>query len=167
MDTVAEATTTRPTVAGFNHVSMPVRDIAEAIRFWTGIFGGKVVLQVPGDAFAEVEVGGMILGLSKQSGGWTGSTAEFPHYAFTVDGAQMRPLQARLSQFGVPTHPIWTRHQVEALMYFRDPSGNLFELYCPQGFPDAKSIPVGGLGRDGFKPDLAALNYDRWNDPKA
>jgi hypothetical protein len=84
-----------------------------------------------------------------------------------VDGMKMKPIKERLAQFGVPTHPIWTRQKVEALTYFRDPSGNLFELYCPSGFPDVKAIPVGEFGGGSYKPDLASLSYDHWNDPKA
>ena len=45
-------------------------------------------------------------------------------------------------------------------MYFRDPSGNLFELYCPKGFKDADKVPRGaGVGGD-YEIDLGALNYD-------
>lgn len=157
---------TRPLVAGFNHVSMPVRDVDEAIRFWTTVLGAHFKMRVPNDGFAEVVLGGMTIGLSRQPGGWTGRRAEFPHYAFTIEGDKMKPIKERLSEYGVPTQEIWTRRQEEALLYFRDPSGNLFELYCPSGFPDVKSIPVGGYGRDAYKVDFEALNYDRWNDPK-
>lgn len=157
--------TTRPTVAGFSHVSTPVRDVAEAVRFWTEIFAAAPVMNSHRDQFAEVRLGGVIIGMSRQPSGWTSHSAEFPHYAFFVDPENMVPLKERLEAYGVPTHEIWTRNRVEALMYFRDPSGNLFELYCRQGFPSVQTIPQGASAGGDYTVDLAALNYDRWKDP--
>ncbi len=154
-----------PTVSGFSHISMPVRDVEEAVRFWTTVFGAEPVLNVHRDQFAEVRVGGVILGFSRQPSGWTSRSAEFPHYAFFVEPEDMVPLKERLEAFGVPTHEIWTRNRVEALMYFRDPSGNLFELYCKRGFKDVTTIPQGRSAGGDYQVDLEALNYDHWNDP--
>jgi hypothetical protein len=65
----------------------------------------------------------------------------------------MEAFKACLERAGVPTHAIWTRNRVEALMYFRAPSGNLFELYCKEGYA-AEQIPV-GKGADGdYEVDL-------------
>jgi len=64
---------------GFAHASLPVRDVAEACRFWIEVLGAEPVLNHHPQQFAEVRVGGIILGFSKQPGGWTGRTAEFPH----------------------------------------------------------------------------------------
>ncbi|HLH22952.1 MAG TPA: VOC family protein [Chloroflexota bacterium] len=148
-----------PRFAGFSHVSLPVRDVAEACRFWTAVLGAEPVRNHHPDRFAEVSVGGIVLGFSRQPSGWTGRAAEFPHYAFFVNPADMETFKARLERAGVPTHAIWTRNRVEALMYFRDPSGNLFELYCKEGYP-TDQLPVGkGAGGD-YEVDLAALNYD-------
>ncbi len=157
--------TSRPTVAGFSHISTPVRDVAEAVRFWTEIFAAERVRNSHPDRFAEVRLGGVIIGMSRQPGGWTGHSAEFPHYAFFVDPEHMVPLKERLEAYGVPTHDIWTRNRVEALMYFRDPSGNLFELYCKQGFQEVQTIPQEASAGGDYTVDLAALNYDRWKDP--
>jgi len=35
-----------------------------------------------------------------------------------------------LRQNGVTTSEPWTRDGVKGLLYFRDPAGNLFEMYC-------------------------------------
>lgn len=162
---MAVETSKRPTVSGFSHVSTPVRDVPETIRFWTEIFDAEPVMNNHPGSFAEVRLGGLIIGMSKQPGGWTGRTAEFPHYAFFIEPDDFEPVKARLEAYGVPTHAIWTRNRVEALMYFRDPSGNLFELYCTRGYRDVMTIPQGaGAGGD-YRVDLAALNYDTWKDP--
>ena len=81
------ADSTSPKLGTFNHASIPVRDLKEAKRFYTEVLGGEVILDSnPG--FAEVRVGGAIIGLSQQEAGWTGPDAEYPHYAFTMAGGR-------------------------------------------------------------------------------
>jgi catechol 2,3-dioxygenase-like lactoylglutathione lyase family enzyme len=162
---VQRQTKKRPTVSAFSHVSTPVRSVEETIRFWTEIFDAEPVMNNHPQSFAEVKLGGLIIGMSKQPTGWTGRTAEFPHYAFYIEPDDFAPVKERLEAYGVPTHAIWTRNRVEALMYFRDPSGNLFELYCKQGFPDVMTIPRGASAGGDYQVDLEALNYDSWKDP--
>lgn len=153
-------------ISGINHVALPVRDGAEAVRFWTHLLGGQFIGHWPEDRFWGVMMpGGFLLGLSEQPGGWTGRGAEYPHVGFNVDPDKMEPLKARLKSFGVPSQDIWTRFRSEVLMYFRDPSGNLFELYCHEGYGKANTAPVGSSYGGQFKTDLEALNYDSWNDP--
>ncbi len=146
-------------VGAFNHASIPVRDLEEAKRFYSKVLGGGNVRDLA-SGFAEVVVGGATIGLSQQKGGWTGRDAEYPHYAFTMAPEEFYPFVEHLKGCGVPTHEPWTRHGVEALMYFRDPSGNLLELYCPQGLKDADKLPR--LVKAGGKLviDFAALNYE-------
>jgi catechol 2,3-dioxygenase-like lactoylglutathione lyase family enzyme len=148
--------------SGFSHVSVPVRNLKEARWFFTHVLGGEVVLDTPG--FSEVRIGGVIVGFSEQDGGWTAADAEFPHYAFFMDPDDMVPLKERLESHGIPTHPIWTRRGIEALMYFRDPSGNLFELYCREGFKDADKLPRAVSAGGDFQPPIASLSYDDWKD---
>jgi catechol 2,3-dioxygenase-like lactoylglutathione lyase family enzyme len=144
--------------ATLSHLSIPVRNRAEAVRFFVNVLGAEIALDNP--AFTEIRVAGTIIGLSEQPKGWTGSDAEFPHYAFEIHPDDFVPMKERLEANGVKTHPIWTRHGVEALMYFRDPSGNLFEFYCTEGFRDADKLPhARGWGGD-FKPPIAELSYD-------
>jgi catechol 2,3-dioxygenase-like lactoylglutathione lyase family enzyme len=160
LEIVSTITQRPPRFSGFNHMSIPVRDRAEAVRFFTEVLGADVALENP--TFTEVRLAGTIIGLSQQQGGWTAPDAEFPHYGFSIEGQDMQPMKERLEAYGIPTHAIWTRHGVEALMYFRDPSGNLFELYCTQGYPQAGSAPrPKGWGGE-FKVDFRALNYDSW-----
>ena len=41
-------------------------------------------------------------------------------------------MMAWLRQSGVTTTEPWTRDGIKGLLYFRDPSGNLLEMYCPK-----------------------------------
>ena len=147
-----------PKFSGFSHMSIPVRDTKEALRFFTEVLGAELVFDREG--FAEVQMGGVILGLSLQEEGWTGHKAEYPHYGFFIEGDQFIPMKERLESHGVPTTQIWTRDGVRTLMYFRDPSGNLFEIYCPKGFKDAHKVPRGANAGGDYKIDLGALNHD-------
>jgi catechol 2,3-dioxygenase-like lactoylglutathione lyase family enzyme len=148
-----------PKVGSFNHASIPVRNLKEAKRFYTEVLGGEVILD-SNPRFAEVRVGGAIIGLSEQSSGWTEPTAEFPHYAFTMAGDDFYPFIEKLKARGVTTHQPWTRHGVEALMYFRDPSGNLLELYCERGVKDADKLPRHVKAGGTLVIDFAALKYE-------
>src|SRR5512139_3185445 len=147
----------QPRLASLHHVSLPCRDLVESKRFYIEVMGGELYHDTPG--FAEVMLAGMIVGLSEQAEGWTGWDAEYPHYGFNVDPENFALAEPWLDGCGVPTHG-WTRNYKTALRYFRDPSGNLLELYCEHGIPEVNSL---GLGpRQGGVPlPLAALNY-RW-----
>ncbi len=146
-----------PHVSGFSHVSIPCRDVEEAIRFFTEVLGAEFLFHSGG--FAEVRIGGISFGFSKLNGGWTGHSAEYPHYAFFIEAEDLLPMKERLESYRVPTNQLWSRDGVKVVMYFRDPSGNLFELYCGKDFKDAAT--VARAGADGnYMFDLGALNYD-------
>ena len=74
----------------------------------------------------------------------------------------MNAMRDRLTGYGIPIGPCWTRFGKEALFFFKDPSGNLFELFCLD-YPGADKLPVSGGSRaGGIVLDLADLNYDSW-----
>jgi len=114
------------------------------------------------DGFAEVRVAGAIVGLSPRAGGWTGGHAEFPHYAFYADAENFLPMIEWLKQYGVMTPGPWPRDRKKGLMYFRDPSGNLFEIYCGKDLNQAASFPLGAKQGGSYETDFAGLFYD-WN----
>ncbi|HLG69857.1 MAG TPA: VOC family protein [Chloroflexota bacterium] len=139
--------------AGYNHMTLPVRDLQEGKRFWTEVLGGWVSLEH--SAHITVVVGGAEVGISPESGGWTAPDAEYPHYTFRVQPEDLLPLKDRLAAYGVPTSDVWSRDGADARFYFRDPSGNLWELLCDAGY-------AGPLAGAAYRPDVAALNYDAW-----
>ena len=153
----------KPLTFGLNHIALHVRSVPEAVRFWTTVLGAKVHSfdetrdPTAGRQFA-VNLGGVALAFFEQPGlaGWE---TEFPHYAFTVTTESMLAAKASLDAAGVITHAIWTRHKDEALMYFRDPSGNLFELYCPH-FDGADQLPLAMSAGGDYRPPIADLRYD-------
>jgi hypothetical protein len=73
----AKVSTGEPVPAGFNHLSIPVKDVEQSLRFFVDVLGADQLFEQAG--FAEVRFGGMIIGLSRQPGGWTTPDADFPH----------------------------------------------------------------------------------------
>jgi catechol 2,3-dioxygenase-like lactoylglutathione lyase family enzyme len=146
----------RPHFIDLAHVSVPVRDLDEARRFYTEVLGGRLILNIPGD-FVEVIIGTTIFGMSAKNGRAPAPGAEFPHVALSIASDQFLPMKRWLEDHGVTTHELWTRNRTEALMYFKDPSGNLFEIYCTN-YAGAKEIRV-ARGPEEFT-DLADLNYN-------
>jgi catechol 2,3-dioxygenase-like lactoylglutathione lyase family enzyme len=148
-----------PRFAAFAHASIFCSDLEQAKRFFTSVIGGELIHDV--DGFAEVRVAGIIIGMTVRPGQPTGPNAEYPHYAFFVEPEDFSPMVAWLRQQGVKTSEPWTRDGIKGLLYFRDPTGNLFEMYCPK-LKEAVSFVRGAKQGGTYTIDFAGLNYD-WN----
>ncbi|MBV8083425.1 MAG: VOC family protein, partial [Chloroflexi bacterium] len=117
-----------PKFVGLSHVSLPARSLEEAKKFYTEVLGGRLTTNIAD--FASVEVAGVHFGMAEISVSLPRPDAEYPHYALLVEPEELLRLRERLVDYGIPVGPIWTRRETEALMFFKDPSGNLFELLC-------------------------------------
>jgi catechol 2,3-dioxygenase-like lactoylglutathione lyase family enzyme len=146
----------RPYFSGMSHLSVPCRDLAESKIFYAEVMGGTLVHVISG--FVEYRIEDIIIGLSEQPEGWTAPADEYPHYAFYMNGPNFDLMKEWLDRFDVPNYP-WRRDDT-ALMYFRDPSGNLLELYCDSGYDKISSLPLGPR-RGGRAINFRGLNY-RW-----
>lgn len=145
-------------ILGLNHISVHVRDVDEATAFWMDLFEAEPYRDFPPKQLFHVQISGVVLAFFEQPG-VIGSKVEFPHYAFTASPEGMRVMKERLEKAGVKTHPLWTRNQIEALMYFRDPSGNLFELYCPE-YDRVEELRLSSDKEGGdFRPNIDDLAY--------
>ena len=160
--TVAQLSPTiPPRFSGMSHVSIPCRDLEESKIFYSQVMSGELVHEIAG--FVEYRIKDIIMGLSEQPDGWTGPDDEYPHYAFYLDGLNFELMKNLLNRYGVPNYPY--RRDKTALTYFRDPSGNLFELYCDTGYEGISSLAL--APRRGGKPiDFRSLNY-QWNGKSA
>ena len=156
---LTQAPARRPNIHSFGHLSMPVHDLALAKRFFVEVLGGEPVETSDPKTFTEVRVAGAIVGLSARGGDWTGRNAEYPHYAFYADGADFLPMIDWLKSNGVKTPGPWTRDGKKGLMYFRDPSGNLFEIYCGKDIPQAAQFPLGVKQGGRYATDYSGLFY--------
>lgn len=159
---LAQPARQRPCIQSFAHLSLPVHDIETAKRFFTKIMGGEPLSTSDPATFTEVRVAGAIVGLSTRSGVCTRRDAEYPHYAFHADAENFLPMIEWLKQNGVVTPGPWTRDGKKGLMYFRDPSGNLFEIYCAKDLTVAQAFPIGAKQGGSYVTDFSNLFYD-WN----
>jgi hypothetical protein len=85
--------------------------------------------------------------------------------AFYVDAKTLVHMKAWLTQCEIPTSNLWTRTGVEALMFFRDPFGNVIELFCSEGYEGADALPRGPSAGHGIAVDVDALRYTNWKRP--
>jgi catechol 2,3-dioxygenase-like lactoylglutathione lyase family enzyme len=146
--------------SGMSHVSLACRDLDESKLFYSRVLNGEWVHEIPG--FVEYRIADIVFGLAERSGGWTGAGDEYPHYAFYIDGNNFELMKGWLTRHDVPHYPY--RRDRTALIYFRDPSGNLFELYCDSGYEEIESLAPAPR-RGGPEIDFRGLNYS-W-DPGA
>ena len=152
-----------PALQRFSHLSLPVRDMEEAILFYCVVMGGELIVETP--LFSLVKLGGLDLGLGAEGYTFLGEDSEYPHQSFYCGADELIEWKEWLHSFAIPTSPIWTRFGIEALMFFRDPWDNVWELFCEKGFEGADALPRGPARGHGVTVDLTALRYDRWNVP--
>jgi catechol 2,3-dioxygenase-like lactoylglutathione lyase family enzyme len=151
----------QPRFSGISHISLSCRDLEESKIFYSQVMGGDLVHEIAG--FFEYNIADIIIGLAEQQDGWTRPEDEYPHYAFYIDGANFELMKNWLAIHGVPNYPY--RRDKTALIYFRDPSGNLFELYCDTGYENIDFLPPAPR-RGGPAIDFRGLNY-RWDRARA
>jgi catechol 2,3-dioxygenase-like lactoylglutathione lyase family enzyme len=140
-----------------SHLSLPCRDLEESKIFYAEVMGGTLVHGIQG--FVEYRIGDIIIGLSEQHEGWTGLEDEYPHCAFFIEPEDFLPMVGWLRQNGVVTWEPWTRDGVKGLLYFRDPAGNLFEMYCPE-LKAADTFVRGRKQGGAYTIDFAGLSYE-------
>ncbi len=145
-------------ILGLNHISVHVRDVDEATAFWMDLFEAEPYRDRPGRQLFHVKISGVVLAFFQQPG-VVGTKVAYPHYGFTTSPEGMRVLKKRLDDSGVKTHPFWTRDRITALMYFRDPSGNLFELYCPK-YDRTDELRLASDRNGDYEPPIDNLMYD-------
>lgn len=150
-------------LGNFAHVSVPCRDLEEAMCFFIDVLGGELCVSTP--IFGEVRLGGVNVGFGIQGTTFMQPSTEYPHVAFFVGPDELARMKEWLTECRIPTSNFWTRRGVEALMFFRDPSGNVYELYCREGFKGAENLPRGPAAGHGTAVDIDAICYSEWKRP--
>ncbi|HTY49719.1 MAG TPA: VOC family protein [Steroidobacteraceae bacterium] len=148
----------RPQIGALDHITIPVRDLTLARRFYCGLLGAEYFMQVDDETFRRygrppapgngegshhisVFLGGETrVDLFLQHSGQPPVAAGHPHIAFHVPPGQMLKWKSRLEAHGIPTEgPLQLGPPGQASLYFNDPFGNHLELTC-MGFP--RAIPI-------------------------
>jgi len=148
----------RPRLVALDHVTIPVRDLEAARRFYCEVLGAEHFMTIDDETFrrfgrppaanngegshhVSVYLGGVTrIDLFLQQSGQPAIAQGHPHYAFKVPARHLLQWKTRLEQRGVPSEgPLQLGPPGQASLYFNDPFGNHLELAC-LGF--AHSIPV-------------------------
>ena len=152
-----------PKLTAFAHVSMPCRDLEEGKRFYGQVLGGELRVDTP--TFASFKLCGVDVGIGSVGCTFLEPSTEYPHFAFFCGPDELVQMKEWLARCGIPSANFWTRSGVEALMFFRDPSGNMIELYCERGFKGADRLPHGPPRGHGTAVDVDQLRYSAWKLP--
>ena len=152
-----------PKALTFAHVSMPCRDLEEGKLFYAKVLGGEMHVETP--TFASFRLGGVDVGIGNVGCTFLEPSTEYPHFAFFCGPDDLVQMKAWLTRCGIPSSNFWTRSGVEALMFFRDPSGNMIELFCERGYRGADQLPRGPARGHGTAVDIDTLRYNRWTLP--
>jgi hypothetical protein len=117
------------------HLSVPVRDLEEALRFYTGALGGRLGRREQG--WVDVALFGVQLTLRRAPEDVLQPMPRSRHFGATMDWGTWEELTAALSEFVEPPRVDFSgtdREQAKAMV--ADPSGNLVELKAYR-HPDA------------------------------
>jgi catechol 2,3-dioxygenase len=128
--------TTRPTVPiwGVRHIAFRVRDIEAARRWYSDVLGMEVEDEFPGQALF-VRFGPYyhhdlaIFQADKDADAPAENAVGLAHIALLVDSLEgVRQWYHHLKGHGVEVRS--SDHGVTRSIYFTDPDGNPFEIYC-------------------------------------
>jgi catechol 2,3-dioxygenase-like lactoylglutathione lyase family enzyme len=148
----------RPRIGRLDHVTIAVRDLEVARRFYCEVLGAEHFMTVDDETFrrfgrppaenggegshhVSVYLGGSTrIDLFLQQTGQPAVAQGHPHYAFEVPARHLLKWKMQLEEHGVPTEgPLQLGPPGQASLYFNDPFGNHLELAC-LGF--SKPIPI-------------------------
>ena len=77
----------------------------------------------------------------------------------------MRPMKDWLTASSVPSSEPWTRTDLKTLMIYRDPLGNVIELFCYKGFEGSEDLQRGANCGHETTIDIDTLRDDTLKRP--
>ncbi len=152
-----------PFFMSFAHVSVPSRDLEMSKKFYIEVMGGRLRVNTP--TFCAINVCGTEIGMGNVGCTFIQPETEYPHFAFYCGPKEIVQMKEWLTRCGIPSSNFWTRSCVETLMFFRDPSGNMIELFCTGGVPGADKMPKGPPRGHGTAVDIETLRYETFSVP--
>ena len=128
------------TLLGIDHVAYIVTDMQSAVSFYERVLGLHEVGATPGRDFVAMSWGANVHDIALMQGTPARGGAVH-HVAITLDGGQeaLREFARHLRELGVTLEMVLD-HKVSQSLYFRDPDGNLIEVFIDQPFDQWKHI---------------------------
>ena len=120
------------TLLGIDHVAYIVTDMQAAVSFYERVLGLHEVGATPDRDFVAMSWGANVHDIALMQGTPARGGAVH-HVAITLDGglAELRSFARHLRESGV-TLEMMLDHRVSQSLYFRDPDGNLIEVFIDQ-----------------------------------
>jgi catechol 2,3-dioxygenase-like lactoylglutathione lyase family enzyme len=129
-------------IASIDRFTLPVRDPAKALIFYTEVLGGDVVdrnvVEIAGVEHPAVRVHmcpGVDVVLVEQRYGWQPIDTPNPHWGFAVPAADVDSWIEHLADWGIPSALVFREADITELgtptrveLHFLDPDGNQIEL---------------------------------------
>jgi catechol 2,3-dioxygenase-like lactoylglutathione lyase family enzyme len=136
-------------IEGLDHVVLRVRDMAAALRFYTGVLGCAEERRLEDLGLVQLRAGRTLIdlvGLDSELGrrGGAGPGREgrnLEHFCVRIARFDEPALRAYLAEHGVDSQPAETRYGADGFgpsIYIADPDGNIVELKGP---PEDSLLP--------------------------
>ncbi|HMQ35021.1 MAG TPA: VOC family protein [Chloroflexaceae bacterium] len=125
----------RELIVGAHHVALYTADFERLHAFYTGVLGLEEVGRFEGHPIVFLDAGGTVLELVGGEGAAEPRGQGWNHLALEVADldAAVAALEAGGVVFHSPPEPFPPEAPRARIAFFRDPDGNLLELYQPLG----------------------------------
>lgn len=115
-------------IQGINHFCFSVSDLDRSIKFYSEVFGARIL--VKGRKLAYFDLNGLWIALNQEDVVRDRDNRTYTHIAFTIDKSDYENLLNKLKELHVEVLPGRVRHAKDKeSIYFYDPDGHLFELH--------------------------------------
>lgn len=115
-------------IQNINHFCFSVSDLDRSIKFYSDVFGAKIL--VKGRRLAYFELNGLWIALNQEDVVRDRENRTYTHIAFTIDKEDYERLLNKLNDLQVEVLPgrerdVRDKHSI----YFLDPDGHMFEFH--------------------------------------
>ncbi|MDF9841486.1 MULTISPECIES: metallothiol transferase FosB [unclassified Paenibacillus] len=115
-------------IQGINHFCFSVSDLDRSIKFYSEVFGARIL--VKGRKLAYFDLNGLWIALNQEDVVRDRNNRIYTHIAFTIDKNDYENLLNKLKELHVEVLPGRVRDaRDKESIYFYDPDGHLFEFH--------------------------------------
>jgi len=115
-------------IQGVNHLCFSVSDLDQSIRFYSEVFGAKIL--VKGRRLAYFDLYGLWIALNQEDVVRDPNHRTYTHIAFTIEKEDIELMTTKLKNLNVEVLPGRVRDERDKnSIYFLDPDGHMFEFH--------------------------------------
>ncbi|UQZ32181.1 fosfomycin resistance protein FosB [Paenibacillus sp. PK3_47] len=115
-------------IQGINHFCFSVSDLDKSIKFYSEVFGARIL--VKGRKLAYFDLNGMWIALNQEDVERERSNRTYTHIAFTIEKEDYEAALNKLKALNVEILPGRERDaRDKKSIYFVDPDGHMFEFH--------------------------------------